>query len=247
MARFSGSDISNYGNSSSSYFSLKNDKDIAQVRFLYDTVEDVVGYSVHEIEVNGNKRYVNCLRAYNEPIDNCPLCSKGSKIIAKLYIPLLVYNLNGKPEVQLWERGKNWWSKLSSIGSRYNPICGTVFEIERNGKAGDTQTTYETYPIEQNDGTTLAQIKEEFEITDPSGTIILDKDYDEIIHYLETGNFPETETSQSQETFRPRGQQTGGYAPRQHRGGVATIEEPSQNSRTRPRGNYNGRGSGEVF
>lgn len=201
MARFSGNQFDNYSPSQSgSYFSLKDDKDVAQVRFLYNGIEDITGIAVHEVQINGNKRYVSCLRAYNEPVENCPLCQEGLKVMAKLYIPLLVYPQNGQPQIQLWERGKNMYAKLSSLAARYQPLCGTIFEIERNGKKGDTNTKYEIYPIE-TDNMSLDQIVDPNEIPDPLGTIILDKNYDEIVNFLNTGNFDEPQQ------YRPRGQQ----------------------------------------
>ena len=76
MATFDVNTADNYGGSGGgSFFSLKDDKDTAQVRFMYNSLEDVVGYAVHEIEVGGKKRYINCLREYNQPVDDCPLCA----------------------------------------------------------------------------------------------------------------------------------------------------------------------------
>ena len=60
---FSVLDADNYGGQGGGgYFRLKNDHDTAQVRFLYDSIDDVQGYAVHEIQVGDKKRYVNCLR-----------------------------------------------------------------------------------------------------------------------------------------------------------------------------------------
>ena len=64
---------------------------------------------------------------------------------------------------------------------RYNH----VFEIERHGKKGDTQTTYEIYEV-GSDGTTLQDLPE---VIEPLGNIILDKSYDELDSYVRTGSF----------------------------------------------------------
>ena len=73
MARFNTETAEHYGgNGGAGYFSLKNDKDVAQVRFMYNSIDDVEGYAVHQVEIDGKKRYVNCLREYNQPIDTCP-------------------------------------------------------------------------------------------------------------------------------------------------------------------------------
>lgn len=186
MGRFNYQDSDNYGNSSSNFFSLKDDGDVARVRFMYNDLKDVVGYAVHEIEVDGNKRYVNCLRNYNEPKSKCPCCANDYMQRAKLYVPL--YNVDTK-EVQLWERGKKFLGKLQSICTRYarqdSPLVNHVFEIERHGKKGDTQTTYEIYEVGSDD-TTLQDLPE---VIEPLGNVILDKSYDELDSYVRTGSF----------------------------------------------------------
>ena len=186
MGRFNYQDSDNYGNSSSNFFSLKDDGDVARVRFMYNDLKDVVGYAVHEIEVDGNKRYVNCLRSYNEPKSNCPCCANDYMQKAKIYVPL--YNVDTK-EVQLWERGKKFLGKLQSICTRYarqdSPLVNHIFEIERNGKKGDQQTTYEVYEVGSDD-TTLQDLPE---VIEPLGNVILDKSYDELDSYVRTGSF----------------------------------------------------------
>ena len=53
MARFGVNDAENYGgNGSSSFFSLRNDKDMARVRFMYNGMEDIEGLAVHEVTVD---------------------------------------------------------------------------------------------------------------------------------------------------------------------------------------------------
>ena len=143
MARFNAHEVDNYGGQGGGgFFSLKNDKDVATVRFMYNTIDDVEGFAVHEIEVDGRKRYVNCLREYNQPVDDCPLCAAKQRVLAKVFVP--VYDEETQ-EIKIWDRGKTFFSKISSLCARYNPLVSTPFEIERNGKKGDTNTTYETY------------------------------------------------------------------------------------------------------
>lgn len=184
MGKFSANEADNYGGQGNgSFFGLKNDKDTAVVRFMYNTLEDIEGYAVHEIELDGKKRYVNCLRDYNEPLDNCPLCAARYKVLAKLFV--MVYDVDAD-EVKVWDRGKTFLSKLSSLCARYSPLVSTPFEIERNGKKGDTNTTYETYAM-QTDETTLEDLPELPELL---GTLILDKTFDELNFFLDYGDFP---------------------------------------------------------
>lgn len=199
MSTFNMEEADNYGgNGTGSFFSLKDDKDSAKVRFLYNSVEDVKGYAVHRIEVGEDKfRYVNCLRSYNEPIEKCPLCAAGSKVVPRLFLKL--YNEDAK-EYQIWERGKTYFSKIASLSGHYNPLCNEIIEIERSGKKGDKQTSYQFYPIE-NSPVNL----DDYEGSEPLGTIILDMTNEQMEHYIETGELPEsnnTGDSKQQETER---------------------------------------------
>lgn len=194
MSRFNYQTADNYGGGGASqYFSLADDKDTARVRFMYSSIEDLQGYAVHEVEIDGYKKYVNCLREYNEPVDNCPFCREHMFQRAKLYIPLYVMDKNGNGEVKLWERGKNFISKISSLCSRYPNLCSHIFEIERNGKKGDMQTTYEIYEIDHDD-TILEDLPE---VPDVVGSIILDKSYDDMEYYLQYGKFNDTTNNNS--------------------------------------------------
>lgn len=185
--RFSYEEADNYGNNgASSFFQLKNDKETAKVRIMYTGMKDVQGLSVHEIELNGKKRYVNCIREYDEPIDKCPLCKANYKIIAKIFVPLFNEETG---EVQVWERGKKFLGKLSSLCSRYDNLVSRVFEIERNGKPKDTATTYEIYPIGDADSTTLDDLPEPVDIMKG---IVLDKSADDMSYFLKYHEFPDT-------------------------------------------------------
>ena len=182
MGTFGFNDADNYGQSNSgSFFTLRDDKDTARVRFMYRTIDDVQGNVVHQVEIGDKHRYVNCLRAYNEPLDKCPLCAAQYKQLPKLF--LKVYNEDAG-EVQIWERGKTYFQKMASLASRYNPLCDEVIEIERNGKKGDMKTSYEFYPIE-NSQFDLDSV----DMPEALGTIILDKTADEMNDYLSIGDF----------------------------------------------------------
>ncbi len=203
MGRFSANDIENYGNSAkSSFFRLVNNGDTEKVRFMYNGAEDIEGYAVHEIEdSDGRKRYVNCLREYNEPKSKCPFCEANNFQKVKLYLPLYIESTG---EVKLWERGKQFYKKLSSLCARYSsadkPFCSHIFEIERQGEAGDQHTTYEPYYI-SSDNTTLDDLPEAPTVI---GTIILDKSEDDMRYYLEHRRFPEGVTNDSESGVRRR-------------------------------------------
>lgn len=184
MARFNTETADKYGGQGGAgYFSLKNDKDTAQVRFMYNGIDDVEGYAVHTVEIDEKKRYVNCLREYNQPVDVCPFCKARMATSAKLFIP--IYNID-EGRVQFWERGKKFVAKISSICARYPKVVSHVFEIERNGKKGDTGTTYEIYPVSQ-DETTLDDLPEANNVL---GSVVLDKSADDMEFFLANGYFP---------------------------------------------------------
>lgn len=186
MSRFNANEVENYGGSGGAgYFSLKNDKDTAQVRFMYNNIDDVEGYAVHQVDVDDKKRYVNCLREYNQPVSDCPFCEAKNFQLAKLFVPL--YDIKDD-KVKIWERGKKFFSKIGSICARYsNPtVVSHIFEIERNGKPGDQTTSYEIYETDQ-DNTTMEDLPEKPELL---GGLILDKSADEMRYYLDNGKFP---------------------------------------------------------
>lgn len=184
MARFNTETADRYGGQGGAgYFSLKNDKDVATVRFMYNGVEDVEGFAVHQVEIDGKKRYVNCLREYNQSVDVCPFCKASMFTTAKLFVP--IYNVDTQ-RVQVWERGKKFLAKLSSICARYPNVVSHIFEIERNGKPGDTATVYEIYETGQ-DNTTLEDLPEQSKIL---GTLVLDKSADDMEFFLDNGYFP---------------------------------------------------------
>ena len=195
MGRFSYNEADNYGGKGGhGFFSLKEDKEVAKVRFLYNSLDDISGYAVHEVQVNGKKRYVDCKReSYNSPVDDCPFCKAGKAQLAKMFIP--VYRVDTQ-EVQIWERGKKFFTQLEGLCRRLPegaPMCAQVYEIERNGKPKDTQTTYGIYPIGVPDDTTLESLPESGDII---GGLVLNKSEDDMNYYLHTGEFPEeTETS----------------------------------------------------
>lgn len=185
MGRISLNDIDNYGVSNSgSFFQLKDDGDNARVRFLYNGIEDLTPYVVHEVEIGDKRRYVNCLRNYNDPVDKCPLCAANYRAVPKLFLKL--YN-EDVSECQIWERGKTYASRISNLAAHFNPLVNQIVEISRIGKKGDMQTRYEFLPLE-NEPVNL----DDYDCPEPLGTIILDKSAEELNEFLDLGSFPDS-------------------------------------------------------
>lgn len=198
MARFRADDANKYGGQGGGgFFSIAEDKGTKQVRLLYESVDDIQGDSVHKVKVGDKDRYVNCLRAYNDPIDACPFCKAHIPVQARLFIPL--YNIDAD-EVQIWDRGKSMFQKLVSVCERAtrkgSSIVNHVFTVERIGKPKDTKTTYEIYDDDEDD-------TEITEFTLPTiigpKALVLDKSVEDMEYYLDEGSFPPVDDSDDEE------------------------------------------------
>ena len=172
-----------YSGGSSEWFQLKNDGDVARVQFMFDSIEDIPTFSTHRIKLGDKERQVDCLRLPSDPIEKCPLCEAGIPARAARFI--LMYQLDDQ-KIKIWERGRQFISKLQGLINRYSPLSGHVFEIERHGRAGDQSTKYEIYPVDNVQAEDVSQMdKPELE-----GSLVLQKTADEMSEYLETGEFP---------------------------------------------------------
>lgn len=193
MPRISYDEVDDYGSSGrGSYFQLKNDRDTALVHLLGDDMKDFPGYAVHRVPIGDKYKYVNCLRKTGDPIEDCPFCAEGkrdpelSKVLVKLFIPL--YNIDAD-EIQIWERGKAFFRKLSSYLSHTPHASQAVTEIERVGEKNDTKTDYNLYEKRdmEDDGFDVDNVRDEVE--NRLSDAVLDKTFDEMEYYLSHGNF----------------------------------------------------------
>ena len=98
--------------------------------------------------------------------EDCPLCQAGYKRLEKLFIQLYIPE---EDAVKTWDRGRNFVQKIQTYINRYGSLVNYPIEIERKGKAGDSNTTYELFVME-NDGMTLEDFPEKQELL---GTFIL--------------------------------------------------------------------------
>lgn len=189
----SGSKVSGTG---VQYFGLKNDGDEAIVRFDYSVKEDIQLDSIHIVEAGGKKRKVECLRTALEPIDNCPLCQAGYQVYKKMYVKLVEYVTQPdgtvKPEPKIWERKADFSKTIISLMNDYGDLRECIFKVKRQGKAGDPGTTYminyqnpriytsEIYRIDFSG----------FDGYDLNRFVVLKRTAQEMVTFLETGNFP---------------------------------------------------------
>lgn len=156
------------------FLKLQDDGWYAKVRFMYGLNETFEGYTVHNVSDDPRKpKYVPCLRGLNQPLDTCPLCANGSKVVAQFFIPVyvisIVSNVRGVEQeqavnqVMLFQRGATFKGVLQSVIRQtlntQKPIVSSVFNLVRNGKAGDMKTSY-TAEYVGTDNTTLDQLPE---------------------------------------------------------------------------------------
>lgn len=190
-------DVNKYGGDSlANFFSLSQNGETANVRFLYETVDDIEIFAVHQVQLpDSSYRYVNCLKeSYESPVDDCPLCARGRETknssekrpIVKLWVP--IYNVDDD-EVQVWERGKTFYNKqLLPLMSKYGePFCGNSFTIKRIGEPGDKKTRYDIVFTDNDD-----KILDDFgDIDIPSAeeNIILNKTFEELNNFVTTRTF----------------------------------------------------------
>ena len=218
MARINPNEADKYQNNlNGEWLSLKNHGDVATVQFMFDVYDDIDAFVCHKVQVGDKERYVDCLRTYDQPIDDCPFCAAG--IPAKPVNFILMYQHEDE-KVKIWERGRQFLSKLQGLINRYVPLSSYVFQIERNGKAGDQKTTYEVFPMDGIEPYDLTDVEK----PDLLGGLILDKTFEEMDIYLDTGSFPATE----EETYQPPKQQQRRGAPQSRQQAPERQQAPAR-------------------
>lgn len=188
-------------NSKTNFFNLDNDGDSAVVRFMYESLDEIEGVACHTVKVGDKERKVACLREYGDPLDNCPFCAHKIAVSPRLFLEMKQYErtpdgraLTGQESTVVWERGRSFIKKLTTLAMNYNPLCDYFFIITRCGKKGDSQTSYEILEF-RGDTSAVTDKSLPEEPYDPVGTLVWDKTYEEMNVYLETQNFPQSDGS----------------------------------------------------
>ena len=228
------------------FFFLADDGDVASVRMLYDQPDgsDMDYYLVHEVEIDGKKRYVAC-NALSEDgnslhTENCPLCQAGYKRLEKLFIQMYIPE---EDAVKTWDRGRNFVQKIQTYINRYGSLVNYPIEIERKGKAGDSNTTYELFVME-NDGMTLEDFPEKQELL---GTFILEvseEDMQKMIDGTFTVEQPAENNNRRERSDRRQASPRGGSSAPASRQPQRSSQPAAQNSA--PAGRRGGAGGSTV-
>lgn len=132
------------------FFMLRNDKDYADVIFLYQDKSECLIADTHYLKSANYNGYVHCCG------NGCPACQKGIRVQTKLFIPLFNLNTN---QIEFWDRTPRFEPQLQNdVFSKFPNPSEFIFRITRNGAAGDVNTTYSITPVAKNTVKSYAQI-----------------------------------------------------------------------------------------
>lgn len=144
------------------YFRLVDDGDMAIVRFLLESIQDIETITYHEYKTmgdNGRPRYqrISCLET-----DMCPLCvaaardPRGAVTPAKISSFLPLYNYEDEAS-QIWTRSVPATEEIAELLQRAHPIYSRRYSIKRKGAKGDIKTRY---PIFEEDTDMTVKLSE---------------------------------------------------------------------------------------
>lgn len=221
MAKINIKDSGKYSSNGGDFLQLKDDGDVAKVRFLYDDPDggDLDYYLVHKVKIGDKERYVACNAVDDEGhmhTDDCPLCKAGKKPQEKLFLQC-VDESDGT--LKVWERGKNFVATVVSFLNRYGSLVAQPIEIERHGKKGDTNTTYQLFAC-QADNAKLEDYPPKNEL---EGSLIIKASKDDMYDMLDGVYTIESNTEQEEEP------------PRRERRSGREEESPRRERRSRER------------
>lgn len=187
MARLSNEEAkemaSRGGGNDFKFFALK-DRETIKIRFLISSIDEMERFSVHNITLaDGKKKNVNCLRALNEPVQKCPLCAIGNKARGRIYLNVVDEKTH---DLLIWERSVQFIDTIEGYIKRYGDLRDYIFEIERRGTALDTE--YQIYPLGSSPIDDKSVLPEPISVL---GRTVLDKSYEELTGFINTGNFAE--------------------------------------------------------
>ena len=228
----------NSNGNSVGFFSLKSDGDEAIVRFAHDSVESFEILTTHDITLNGKFRKVNCIRDPEEPIENCPMCASGKNVKQRIYIRMVQYvvdqntgNIVAMPKV--WDRPASYARKLKSLMDEYGTLTDFVFKIKRHGASGSRETSYDILFCNPTNYDVNRYVKDfsAFDNYHALGSVVLNKNFDELFTFETTGSFPAKEEQRTVANNIPATLQTQQQPQYMQAGGnVITTNPPKYNT-----------------
>lgn len=121
---------------------LKDDGDIAIVRFPYRSMEDISFETTHSITFPG-KAYPSRVRC---PGNGCQFCNEGVKLDIRFFVKALVYVIGNDGNVNIvnavWDRPSAFADiDIKNLIQEYGDLSQQLFKIKRNGKGTATRYT----------------------------------------------------------------------------------------------------------
>ena len=159
------SDLVNYKpKGGGKYFSLKDGEE-ARVRFMYDKLEDMHFFWVHEMQ--DPYAIIVCPNQVNGSNEPCKWCQSKNPKVARVFIP--VFNLEAN-EVQYWRRTAQFAQEkvipfLQEQTDSGVPLAGQIFKIKRMGEG--IKTTYTVIPTGAPDNQTknnFGTVEDEYDL-----------------------------------------------------------------------------------
>ena len=178
------------------FFTLKDGEE-AIVRIMCDSINELDILTVHPITIGNSSfpnRQVNCLRDPREPLEQCPLCSAGNKVKQKVFIKMIKYDpTTGEPSAVVWDRpAYKLVPTIKKYIDEYGPLSNIICKIARTGSKYDT--VYNIIP-NINPSINCVRVDNAFENFNVLGRMVYDKNAQEMITFMQTGNFPQTNNS----------------------------------------------------
>ena len=154
---------------------------------------------VHDEPVGNNKhRRILCLReGARDDMAKCPLCARGDKFFAKVYLKLIEYVKDEKGNIvaqaKVWERPESFADTIVEYINAYGGLKDVVFKIKRKGIRGNTDTNYILTPMPSTlYGEANGYVKDfsEFDNFSFFPHSFLSKSKEDMEEYIKTGDFP---------------------------------------------------------
>ncbi len=226
------------GNFSVGFFSLKGDGDEAIVRIMCDSMSDLEIMTVHPITVGASSfpnRQVNCLRDPRDPLEMCPLCAAGEKVRQKVFIRMIQYDpVTKEGHAVVWDRVASVFApKIKSFIDNYGPLSHIMCKIIRHGTGKNTQ--YDIVPNinpQEFNEVNYPIPEDAFKDFKVLGRMVMDKNAEEILTFMRTGQFPENTAQVSpnhqqinaQSYQQPQQQYGQGYVPQNFQPGNQVVD-----------------------
>lgn len=122
---------------------LRNDGDVAVVRFPYTSMSDVKFETIHNMPLNGRPFGVSVRCADSD----CPLCAQGIPTKIRFFCKATVYVVDEatgtvKPMNAVWDRPSAFADiDIKNLIQEYGDLTQHLFKIKRNGSGTATRYT----------------------------------------------------------------------------------------------------------